>query len=104
MNRNRRPVRSVAAVTTVATVPKTPLPSPFAKEPSFATVAKQGFSWGIGNALAHTVINRMIGPAPASAPGPVKPSTGQTAGPKQIAYTQCVKDFGDAESCKHLLD
>jgi len=91
MNR-RRPTKSVA---TVATIPKTPLPSPFQSAPSFASVAKQGFSWGIGNALAHTVINRMMGPAVAE---PINTK------PTPVAYTQCLKDFGDAESCKHLLE
>ena len=102
----------------IATVPKTPLPSPFpsaaAKEPSFASVAKQGFSWGIGNALAHTVINRMIGPGPAEST--ITSTSSQNSGQnssqnsnqnssrKQVAYTQCMKDFADAEGCKHLLD
>lgn len=89
MNRNRK-------AKSVAVVQKTPLPP----IPSSASVAKQGFSWGIGNALAHTAINRMIGsaePTPAT-------NTSQNTSPKQVAYTQCMKDFGDAEGCKHLLD
>jgi len=98
-NRSQRPAKSVT------TVPKTPLPSPFpppsqSPAPSFASVAKQGFSWGIGNALAHAAINKMMGFGPAVA-DPITPP-GQN--PKQVAYTQCVKDFGDADSCKHLLE
>jgi len=103
MRRNRRPTKSVT-VATVGTVPKTPLPSPFpsAPSPSFANVAKQGFSWGIGNALAHTVINKMMGLGPTVAADPITPTT--NTGPKEVAYMQCVKDFGDAEGCKHLLE
>jgi len=106
-NRSQRPTKSV---TTVATVPKTPLPSPFpppsAPSPSFASVAKQGFSWGIGNALAQAAINKMMGLTPALGPAVADPITppGQNPNPKQVAYTLCVKDFGDADSCKHLLD
>jgi len=82
----------------IATVPKTPLPSPFPpQQPSLASIAKQGFSWGIGNALAH----RMIGPAE---PLSTNPTTTSNPSPKQVAYTQCMKDFADVEGCKHLLD
>jgi hypothetical protein len=104
MNRNRNrannrtslshtPVQRsvVPASTSSSTIPS--------KDPSLAAVAKQGFAWGLGNAMAHTLLNtigsRMISSVPVSDPVESKQIP--------LEYKQCMEEFNDEPSCKHFL-
>ena len=74
-----------------------PMPQPI-KESSFGSVIKQGFGWGLGNSLAHTLMNTMISKPEVSEPVPtVKFDT------TPLVYKQCMLEFDDREACKHLL-
>jgi hypothetical protein len=106
---------------------KQPLPFVSARTtnsgPSFGQTMKEGFSFGIGNAIAHNVISRLFG----STANAVHPSTSsdltnsqnstdpvvQTARSigasatqdmsGQIDYLQCRKEGGTEDSCKQYL-
>jgi hypothetical protein len=77
--------------------PLAPAPVPI-KESSFGSFVKQGFGWGIGNALAHKVVNSFTSNPEVSEPIPTLKF--DSAAP---AYKQCMLEFEDKEACKHLL-
>jgi len=61
---------------------------------SMGSLVKDGFAWGLGNGMAHTLVGSIVRPAPAVA----------TAVPQVSSeYVQCRKDFEDQAACKHLL-
>ena len=69
------------------------------KESSFGSVVKQGFGWGLGNSLAHSLMNTVSNSLIVCDPVPKVELDS-----KQVAYKQCMVDFDDKESCKHLLN
>lgn len=78
-----------------------PVPStvaPVRQESPLAASIKQGFGWGLGNAMAATLMN-------ASFPKGSTVATASLAASDAIPveYKQCMKDFEDKEACKHLL-
>jgi len=99
MNSRRRTSKSIQVVpkSVPLSVPKTLAPTPI-KESSFGSVVKQGFGWGLGNSLAHSLMNTVSNSLTVSDPVPKVELDS-----KQLAYKQCMADFDDKESCKHLL-
>jgi hypothetical protein len=96
MNSRRRTSKSLQSVpkTTPPTIPQQfPI-----KESSFGSVVKQGFGWGLGNSIAHSLMNTVSNSLIVSDPVPKVELDS-----KQLAYKQCMVDFDDKESCKHLL-
>jgi hypothetical protein len=75
---------------------------PTVATPSLLQTVKEGFSFGIGSALAHRVIGGIFGPSyPQSQPPP------QEATRRPTEYEQCLaehRDFGDSAAfCSYLL-
>lgn len=95
MQSRRRPSKSLQIVPK----PLAPAPVPI-KESSFGSVVKQGFGWGLGNALAHTVINSMT---TTSKPEVSEPFPTIKFDTTPLVYKQCMLEFEDKEACKHLL-
>jgi len=54
------------------------------------SMVKSGFSWGLGNGIANTLIGSMF-------------NKGSTDPSPSNEYVQCMKDFDDKEACKHFL-
>jgi len=77
------------------------------QESPLAASIKQGFGWGLGNAMAATLMNASFPKVPVAAGGgvavpvPAVPVVPASSVPAE--YTQCMKDFEDKEACKHLL-
>ena len=61
MNSKRRSSKSLQ------TIPKAMQPISI-KEPSFGSVIKQGFGWGLGNSLAHSLFNTITSKSHVSEP------------------------------------
>jgi hypothetical protein len=66
--------------------------------PGLGQIVKEGMAFGVGNALAHSVIGRLFGGvpvAPAPAPAPASEKT---------AYNHCLElTNGNQEVCEHLI-
>jgi hypothetical protein len=86
MKTRRRPSNSVS------TIPKVTQPSVIPKESSFGSMVKQGFGWGLGNSLAHRLINTVSD----------KPIVSEPVS-TQLTYKQCMLDFDDEAACKQYL-
>jgi len=71
------------------------------QESPLAASIKQGFGWGLGNAMATTLMNAGFPKVPVAASGGV--ATVVPASSVPVEYTQCMKDIEDKEACKHLL-
>ena len=82
-----------------STVPRN-IPSVSPAPNSLGTLVKEGFAWGLGNAVAHRVFGS-IWPSAAPATTVVPPVQLPTKTPE---YQQCMQDFNDLAACKHLLD
>ena len=77
--------------------PAAPVPMRAPAVPAPASLVKDGFAWGLGNGIAHTIVGSIFRTA-----APVAPATAAaTAVPSE--YTQCIKDFEDQAACRHLL-
>ena len=78
-----------------------PVPAPVVRqESSLVASVKQGFGWGLGNAMAATLMNTGFPKGPVAPPAPPAPFAAPSI---PVEYTQCMKDFEDKEACKHLL-
>ena len=91
MSSRRRSSKSIQPI------PKVAQPVPV-KESSFGSVIKQGFGWGLGNSIAHTLMNTIIS----------KPEVSESVSTIKLDsipldYKQCMLDFDDKEACKHML-
>ena len=73
--------------------PAVPAGSVVSSTPSLASSAKQGFGWGLGNAVAQTLMNSAFS----------KPVVADSSLSLTNEYKQCRKDVEDKEACKHLL-
>lgn len=91
MNSRRRSSNSLQKIPTL------PQPVPI-KESSFGSVVKQGFGWGLGNSLAHTLINTISRTTEVS-----EPIIENKIDSTQTMYKQCILEFDDKEACKHLI-
>jgi hypothetical protein len=68
------------------------------KESSFGSMVKQGFGWGLGNSLAHTLINTV-----SNTPVVSEPKSTIKLDSTQLTYKQCMLDFDDEAACKQYL-
>jgi hypothetical protein len=65
--------------------------------PGLGQIVKEGMAFGVGNAVAHSVIGRLFGGV-AVAPASVAPPSEKTA------YNHCLElTNGNQEVCDHLL-
>ena len=93
----------------IVKAPAAPVPMRFPAAPasttSMGSLVKDGFAWGLGNGIAHTVVGSIFRPAPAAAAAvPAAAATAAAAIPQVSSeYTQCMKDFEDQAACRHLL-
>jgi hypothetical protein len=81
----------------IVKAPAAPVPMRAPAPTSMGSLVKDGFAWGLGNGIAHTVVGSIFRPAAA----PVAVPAVATAVPSE--YTQCMKDFEDQAACRHLL-
>ena len=71
-----------------------PVPAPAsASTATMGSLVKDGFAWGLGNGIAHTMVGSIFRPAVVATAVPQVSSE----------YTQCMKDFEDQAACRHLL-
>ena len=93
----RRLSRSIVKAP-VAPVPmRAPVPAPATSSTaSMGSLVKDGFAWGLGNGIAHTMIGSIFRTAVPAAPVTAVPQVSSE-------YTQCMKDFEDQAVCRHLL-
>lgn len=73
---------------------------------STGSLLKDGFVWGLGNGLAHTLVNSVfrsvtVGSAVSAVPAVPVPTTGSSQA--SVEYAQCMKDFDDPVACRSLL-
>jgi len=114
MPRKQQPANSALVKQPISVVSNTRHTS----TPSFGQTMKEGFAFGIGNAVAHSVVRSLFGSssvAPSVAPEVIKStdSTVQTARSMgasatqdmsgQIEYLQCMKEGGTEDACKQYL-
>ena len=85
------PRKAEAPVPSLGSAPATPLTS------SLANSVTQGFGWGLGNAMAATLMNASFPKAIAVPAVPAVPA-------QSLEYERCMKDFDDKEACKRLLE
>lgn len=78
--------------------PAAPVPMRATAVPAPASLVKDGFAWGLGNGIAHTIVGSIFRPA---VPATAAATAVATAVPSE--YTQCMKDFEDQAACRHLL-
>jgi hypothetical protein len=66
-----------------------------------SSLIKDGFMWGIGNGVAHTLVNSIF----RTHPDPVVTATTSAPLLSQASseYAQCMKDFDDPVACRSLL-
>lgn len=65
--------------------------------PGLGQIVKEGMAFGVGNAVAHSVIGRLFGGV-AVAPASVAPHSEKTA------YNHCLEiTNGNQEVCEHLV-
>ena len=89
-------VRQISRNIVKAPVPmRAPAPAPT----SMGSLVKEGFAWGLGNGIAHTMIGSIFRPAPVIA----VPAAAAAIPQVSSEYTQCMKDFEDQAACRHLL-
>ena len=76
-----------------APAPASPVPAPAAKA-SMGSLVKDGFAWGLGNGMAHTLVGSIFRTA-------VPAAAAVTAIPQVSSeYVQYRKDFEDQAACK----
>lgn len=92
-SRQRRSSNSVATIPTAR--PTYPVST---NEPSFGSMVKQGFGWGLGTSLAH----RLIGPV-IHTPVVSEPVSTIKLDSTQLTYKQCMVEFDDEAACKQYL-
>jgi len=91
-HRRAEPYWALTPVPRKAEASASPLPS------SLANSVTLGFGWGLGNAMAATLMNTSFPKAPTAVPTvPVVPA-------QSLDYKQCMNDFDDKAACKHLLE
>jgi hypothetical protein len=97
MPRNNRAV--VHPTKEVAVLPKVSA----ATSPGLGQIVKEGMAFGVGNAVAHSVIGRLFGGSSSVA---ATPAAAPAAAPvsEKLQYTQCLElTKGNHEVCEHLL-
>lgn len=63
------------------------------------SLIKSGFAWGLGNGIAHTLMNSATLAATGTKEAPLQKTVVSSL---PIEYIQCRKDF-DEKECAHLL-
>lgn len=69
--------------------------------PSFTQTIKEGFAFGVGSSIAHSIFRPAAAPVIAP-PLPTESTKPEKALPKE--YVQCMKDFDNKEACAYLLE
>jgi hypothetical protein len=92
-------VRQISRSIVKAPAAPVPMRAPVPATASMGSLVKDGFAWGLGNGIAHTVVGSIFRPAPVAAATAVATAVPQVSS----EYTQCMKDFEDQAACRHLL-
>lgn len=79
MPRSNSPTKKV--VTTVSSVPSTPV-----TVPSFTQIIKEGFAFGAGSSIARNVIDRIMSPS-------------QTLPPSRVCHEPCIIEKRAYDNC-----
>ena len=88
--------RSIVKTPAVPVPMRAPAPAPT----STGSLVKDGFAWGLGYGIAHTIVGSIFRPAAAAA---AVPAAAVAVPQVSSEYTQCMKDFEDQAACRHLL-
>ena len=85
-----------------------PMPAPLQQAPSVTDSIKQGFSFGIGSAIAHNMVNRVFGKPESATPAPTTPlPTTPITTPQQDKmyelYYQCMEKNDKNVNCSDIL-
>jgi hypothetical protein len=92
-----------AAPRPMPSAPK-PMPAPLQQGPSVTDSIKQGFSFGIGSAIAHNMVNRVFGkPEPALPTTPLPTTTPQQDKMYELYY-QCMEKNDKNVNCSDILN
>jgi hypothetical protein len=92
-----------------AAPPPVAAPKPLQQGPSITDSIKQGFSFGIGSAIAHNMVNRVFGKPESATPAPTTPVTPvPSATPQQDKmyelYFQCMEKNDKNVNCSDILN
>ena len=80
--------RSSKKSSSVAIAPVTSVPAPLVAKPSMLQTVKEGFSFGVGSSIAHTMVGRLFGSSSQIHPqAPTAP------------VDSCYKERRDYETC-----
>lgn len=94
----------MSGVRPIAANPSAPLATPIATPmpavpaPSFGTIAKEGFAFGVGNAAAHRVFSSLFGPSQ-TVVVPSQPAVSQPCDKELAAFDACMKSRTIDEHC-----
>ena len=95
-------VRPTPAVSSgVVTVPSNPMP---VQNPSFGSIMKEGFAFGVGSSVARNVVDRIFAPPPIKEES--KSLVKQEEKPRIVTqdFILCMEESkGDYESCKQFM-
>jgi hypothetical protein len=97
MPRSSKPTTPAPPKPTISTAPAS-TPKSSIQAPSMMDTMKQGFSFGVGSAIAHNIMNSIFRPAPAPAPTPT---------PKESMhdlYNKCIEKNDSAINCNVYLE
>ena len=90
------PMPAAAAPKPAAAAPK---PMPLQQGPSITDSIKQGFSFGIGSAIAHNMANRVFGKPESATPAPTTPQQDKM----YELYFQCMEKNDKNVNCSDIL-
>lgn len=82
--------------------PAAPPKAPLQQAPSVTDSIKQGFSFGIGSAIAHNMVNRVFGKPESALPTTPLPTTPQQDKMYELYY-QCMEKNDKNVNCSDIL-
>jgi hypothetical protein len=109
---NNKPMPVAKAPPPAAAPKPMPKPMPLQQGPSVTDSIKQGFSFGIGSAIAHNMVNRVFGkpesalpttPLPTT-PLPTTPITTPQQDKMYELYYQCMEKNDKNVNCSDILN
>jgi hypothetical protein len=97
MPRSSKPTTS-APKPTISQAPQAPAPKSSIQAPSMMDTMKQGFSFGVGSAIAHNMMNSIFRPAPTSIP------TTTSKESMHDLYKKCMEKNDSTINCNVYLE
>jgi hypothetical protein len=99
----KAPAPKPAAAPKPMPMPK-PMPAPLQQGPSITDSIKQGFSFGIGSAIAHNMVNRVFGKPESALPTTPVPTTTPQQDKMYELYYQCMEKNDKNVNCSDILN